>query len=584
MAGPDAAGDTFSPRLYPTIVADLLTTLTGGTVRESLTVPGGNGALPLALLSQRPVRRVSHLEGRASVGAGSTAREIPYIFTTADFELVSSSGDPAELDRIHFRPKGRRPVPGSTLIVNYYPVQTRPVPLTDLNVGSVTRTLLETVALELALTQQQLQRVYRSAFLGTAEGDSLDQVVALVGVTRLPANQPVVTVRFTRRNDVTGRLAIPAGTAVTDADGTRYLTTVELVLEAGEPSREVLAAGESAATKVVDSGALDRMEIAVAGVSLVTNAEPARALTTPETDDDLRRRAAGSFHGVVRGTADALTFAVRSVHGVKDVKLSEWPNGVQPGEVRLDVAYADPSAAVKAEVARVVEEFRPAGIRVLTNEAPRLQVGVTVALTLARPIGSGTDLHRLQSGIEQRLFDHLTSVPPGGSVRRSRLAALVLADPEVSDVTVTLAPPGGAPAPELTLSAGQVVEPVRPFTFPAPVVEGAAAGTSTSTVNAMLPVHLVPGVTVVEASAAITAALTSHLGGRGPTAALTFDGMAAAIRDDTRFALVRSDAALTVEGGGRFLQLTDAVGSYTPAPGETLNTGDVGVEPREGGA
>lgn len=580
--GPSPALDTFAPRLYPDIVRDLLTTLTGGTVRESLIVPTGDATLPLALLAQRPVRRVSHLEGLVAVGKGPTATEIRYVFTSADFELISSSGDPANLDRIQFRPKGRRPVPGSTLIVNYYPVQTRPVPLTDLNVGSVTRTLLETVGVELALTYQQLQRVYRSAFVGTAEGDSLDKVVALVGVGRLPANQPVVSLRFTRRDDVAGRLAIPAGTAVSDDKGNRYLTTVELVLEAGESAREVLASGDSPDTKVVDAGALTRMEVAIAGVSTVTNPQPSRALASAETDDDLRRRAAGAFHGVVRGTADALTFAVRSVQGVKDVTMTEAPNGV-PGEVRLDVAYGDPSPAVKTEVARVIEEFRPAGVRVLTSDAPRLQVGVTVALTLAGPLGRGTDLSKLQAGIEQRLADHLSSIPPGGSVRRSRLSAIVLSDPEIADVAVTLAPAGGTPGPELSLPAGSVIDVVRPFTFPTPTIEGAAGGATSSTVSVVLPIHLVAGVTVTEATAAINAAVQSHLAGRGPAAPLSFDGLAAAIRDDTRFALVRSDASVTVEGSGRFLQLTDGVGSYAPAVGETLAMGNVGVDPREGG-
>jgi uncharacterized phage protein gp47/JayE len=575
--------DTFEPRLYPDIVRDLLTTLTGGTVRESLTVPAGDGALPLDLLAQRPVRRVSHLEGVVEVGTGPNTRDLPYVFTSADFELIASTGVPGDLDRIAFRRKSRRPIPGSTLVVNYYPVQTRPVPLTDLNVGSVTRTVLETMAVELALTYQQLRRVYRSAFLSTAEGDSLDQVVALIGVSRLPANQPIVTLRFTRRPDVPGRLAIPAGTAVTDLTGTRYLTTVELVLEPGEAGREVLAAGESPATKIVDAGALDRMEVAVAGVSTVTNPQPSRAPASPETDDDLRRRAAGAFHGVVRGTTDALTFAVRSVAGVGAVKLTEAPNGV-PGEVLLDVAYADPSADVKAAVALAVEEFRPAGVQVLINEAARLQVAVRVALTLAAPLTGATDLLRLQSGVEQRLAEHLTSIAPGGTARRTRLASIVLTDPEIADAEITLTPAAGSPGPELTLPAGQVIDLTRPFEFPAPVVEGAANTPTTSTVNAILPVHLVAGVTLSDVSTAVTLAVTSYLGGRNLTSALTVDGLAAAIRDDTRFGLVRAETTVTVEGGGRFVQLTDGIGAYTPVSGETLMLGQIDVDPREGGA
>ncbi len=45
----------------------------------------------------------------------------------------------------------------------------------------------------------------------------------------------------------------------------------------------------------------------------------------------------------------------------------------------------------------------------------------------------------------------------------------------------------------------------------------------------------------------------------------------AAIRDDSRFALIRAEATVTVETGERFLQLSDGVGEYMPGPGERLD-------------
>jgi hypothetical protein len=89
---------------------------------------------------------VSSLDG----SVGTAEKPVPYRFTAADFELISTAGD-ANLDAIRFRDGGRRPIPNSDLTVNYYPVQTPPVPVNDLNVGSVVRTLLETVAVEMAV-------------------------------------------------------------------------------------------------------------------------------------------------------------------------------------------------------------------------------------------------------------------------------------------------------------------------------------------------------------------------------------------------------------------------------------------------
>jgi hypothetical protein len=72
---------SYVPRRYDEIVRDLLTTLTGGTVAESLTAPPADVALVPARLRDRPVRRVSHLEGLI----GSPDNPVRYRFTAADF-------------------------------------------------------------------------------------------------------------------------------------------------------------------------------------------------------------------------------------------------------------------------------------------------------------------------------------------------------------------------------------------------------------------------------------------------------------------------------------------------------------------
>lgn len=575
---------TYTPRTYDAIVRDLLTTLTGGTVRETITAPAAGATVVPDKLRDRPVRRVSHLEGEIEAGPASPSPRIPYRFTDADFELVSSSGDPAQADGIRFRDGGRRPVPGTDLTVNYYPLTAPPVPVNDLNVGSVVRTLLETVGRELAETYQHLQHVYDSAFLDTASDSSLDNVVALVGVRRLAAGHPVVRVRLSRGDGgAAGRVTVPVGTALTDADGARYLTTAELTLEPGEPSRDVVAAAESPATPLVDTGALDRLEMLVAGIGVVTNPEPARAVAAPETDDELRRRARGALHGTTRGTLDALRFGVLSLKGVKDLQIVEAPNGVY-GELRVTVAYEDPNdTTVQDAVSRAIDEFRPAGVRVLTGAGARLKVGVRIALTLAGSGVSGAEQQALKDAVTGRVTGFLRAVAPGGTVRRAQLAALVLSDDRIVDATLQLLPEGRDATETLVLSGGQVLELSGVEYDPVAAESAAPAGATTSTVSAVLPVHLLPGVTEAAATAAINAAFDGLLSTRAPGAPLTVDGLAATIRDDTRYVLVRSDAQVTVEAGERFLQLTDGVGSYEPAAGETLRRGTVGIDVREGG-
>src|SRR6185312_4249700 len=87
---------SYEPRTYDQIVRDILTTLTGGTVRETVTAPAGNAVITPDKLKNRPVRRVSSLDGVI----GTPDKPVDYRFTAADFELISTSSDDSNKDAI----------------------------------------------------------------------------------------------------------------------------------------------------------------------------------------------------------------------------------------------------------------------------------------------------------------------------------------------------------------------------------------------------------------------------------------------------------------------------------------------------
>lgn len=589
--------DSFTPRPYPDIVRDLLTTLTGGTVRETAVVPAGD-VIVLATLADRPIRRVSHLQGVIDVqrpirdAAGEIVRDargdaeletvpVPFRFTDADFEVIATGAAGSELDAVRFRPNGHRPPTGSLVTVNYYPTQTRPAPITDLNVGSVTRTMLESVARELAVEELLLENVYRSAFVETAEGSNLDKVVALVGVQRRPPGVATVRVRFSRAPGSTGRITVPTNTVVTDGDGNRYATTAPLVLEPGEPSREILCAAVSRSTPAVAAATLNQLEVLIAGVAGISNEAPAAAAAAPETDDELRRRARSALAVAARGTVDALRFGLLSVPGVKDVTVTEFPRGV-PGEIDVTVAYERPGdAALEAEVRDRIEDLRPAGVRVRPIAAAAAPVTVTAALTLA---GSGlpaAELPTLQTALEERLDTLVRTIPPGGSLRQAQAAQAALADPRVVDAMFEFAF-GGVPSGTVTAAAGAVFQLVRPVTLVLGTESGAGLG-STIQLDALVPVHLLAGVTVTEATEALQTAAGTYARGLAGGSTITVDGLVAALRDDSRYAIVRAQVSLRTEAGDRFLQLADGVGAQPVGPADQVALRSIGVDVREGG-
>jgi hypothetical protein len=210
-------------------------------------------------------------------------------------------------------------------------------------------------------------------------------------------------------------------------------------------------------------------------------------------------------------------------------------------------------------------------------------VGVRVQLTLAGTGVTGPDLAALKAALQTKIVGALNAVPPGGAVRRAKLTALAMEDGRIVDARVFLTPEGGAEVEDLTLAAGEVMSVNTPVQFSQPQTEQAVTATLDVQVSAVLPIHLTPGTTEVQATGAIDSAFTSYLATRASDSPLTVDGVAAAIRDDTRFALIRSETIVTVESGQRFFQLTDGVGSYAPAPNERLRKQTLSVDVREGG-
>lgn len=568
----------FDPRAYPDIVRDLLVTLTGGTVRELVPVPvPADDAIVLDRLVDRPLHRISHIEGfveRASEETGVA----PYRFTTADFELIATDGGDVR-DAVRFRPEGRQPAPGTDLTVSYYPDDIPTPPLTDLNVGSVTRTIMESIGVELALEEQLLEQVYRSAFLDTAEGGSLDKVVALVGVTRLPGGVPTVKLRFTRQPGSTGQITVPTGTAVTDETGEfRYATLTALTLEPGEAERKVTAASTNSAGPA-PATVLNRPEILISGISAVSNLNAASPAAAPETDAVLRKRARKALHIAGAGTLDALEYGIKGIDGVKDVTVTEFPNGVA-GEVKLDIVYATPGdTALEAFVATRIEKLRPAGVRVIAGEAETKTLSVTVTLTLEDAIFPESDFAALQSEAEDRLTAVIDAVSPGGTVRSGPLIAALLQDVRIVDATVMLTPEGAAAADSYQLEDGIGLDLIRPFAFAPPVILNAAAADGQPVdVDLILPITLETGETAASAEVAVRTAAESYLNTAARAgAALSFDGLAAAIRDDTRFVLDRSVGSMTVETVDRFSQLTDGLGQFTDTTGKAIRLRDVSL-------
>jgi hypothetical protein len=208
--------------------------------------------------------------------------------------------------------------------------------LSDFYVGSVTRTLVETFSFELGLLYQKMERVYLSAFIDTAEGINLEQVVAVLGIKRGLPDYATGTVSFTR-DAGKDNIIIPIGTLVSTEEGSGntkkvYQTIEEKTLAPDMITLDVkVQAVERGEEYDAAEAEISVMPRPIPGVKSVTNKGKVRVTGKKrETDEELRERAKNTLISSGKATLLSIENTLLSMPGVSDVKVVEdyaFPQG-----------------------------------------------------------------------------------------------------------------------------------------------------------------------------------------------------------------------------------------------------------------
>lgn len=307
--------------------------------------------------------------------------------------------------------------------------------LTDLSGGSVVRTLMEVFAREMAVCYEQLDLVYRSAYLDTAAGAALNNVVALAGMQRRPAGHLEGLVTFARARPAAQDIHIPAGTLVAGrgqpvfatvgaavlAQGERLVSVGVLSLEPAGPA----AGGASAGPVVVKAGDLNTMPRPIAEIESVSNPAAMIPRQRAETDDELRQRARAQAHASTAGTVAAIEQAVRSL-GIREVKVLEYPvdRSLVPGQIQVVIGDPDLSLDLLEQVADKIELVRPAGIAVASGPASKVTVQVTATLTLDVE-RSEREKKAIEAQLSTDLSAYFDQLAVGESVHQAKVRTLL---------------------------------------------------------------------------------------------------------------------------------------------------------------
>jgi hypothetical protein len=365
--------ETLITRPYQEIVDDVLTAIVGGVVNEPILFDIKSDLYRLS----EPADDIRGITGKANGKPYTFLKEIDYFFNEG-------------ANGVEWESTGTRPDDNSEFRVDYFRPNSRS-PLTDINVGSVTRTLSEAISREISTVYEQINLAYLSAFIDTAEGRSLELVVAILGITRKTKEAAVGLETFFRQSGAVGNITIPEGTVLATAAGIIFETTQPRTLQQGQLRIDapIRATADFKGDKgKVAAGTINQLMQPIVGIARVTNFDATFLGAEDESDVELRLRAKAALRSLGKATLAALRRVVFEGRG----NLTEvWdPDGPpdhrsDPGTVTL-LIEAEPERF--ASLNGAVQETRAAGVQATVISRyvffkPRIFATIAPGLTAA---------------------------------------------------------------------------------------------------------------------------------------------------------------------------------------------------------
>ena len=168
----------FERKKFREIVDDILTQITKGVIREKHLAQPNRVKYKL---KYTPLKEIVKVEGVYNGETVVFEKGVDYI---------------QDGDFLYWLDGGKKPDDNTFFFVNY--IYGEPIGLTDINPGSVLRTLVEAISREIEYLYTQMEHVYKAGFIDTATGTSLDFVVSILGISRKQAEYARGIVTFGR--------------------------------------------------------------------------------------------------------------------------------------------------------------------------------------------------------------------------------------------------------------------------------------------------------------------------------------------------------------------------------------------------
>ena len=308
--------------------------------------------------------------------------------------------------------------------------------LTDFQVGSVIRTMYESFAYEIGILYEQLNQVYLSAFIDSAEGSQLEMLVALLGIQRGLPDFAEGTVTF-QRDLGTDIIEIPVGTLVTTEDSEKspkkaYTTIESQIFPANSKTLDVkIQAVERGEEQVTKEETINIMPLPIPGIKSVINKSPIQFTgKKTETDEELRKRAKIALISSGKASNIALENALLSQPSVREVKLIERFNDPDKkyGLVDIFVDGVDFSNETKVQSLKSqIDKVRASGVFVRLQSAILVPIDAVFKIEINPGIKiSEMERKTIEKSVEESIIAYISQIKMGQPLLFSQLTRQIL--------------------------------------------------------------------------------------------------------------------------------------------------------------
>lgn len=250
-------------------------------------------------------------------------------------------------------------------------VSARTDKLTDFNVGSATRTLLESVALQGEEFYYDLKKGIEHAIANSCYN--------AFSFYRKPATKATGYVTIFYSEPISQEILIPKGSIFHTGNKRskkEYYKTVENI-KVKEGSQSVILkieAVEPGKRGNALAGEICKMELGSPNIEIIANTNDITNGTNEESEASRSQRFKEYVHTLQKGTAEAVAYGIKEVPGVSGVYIDD--NYI--GFVRAYVHDKDGnlSEELKADVIKAVDKYRAGGIEVEIKPAVKIIVDI----------------------------------------------------------------------------------------------------------------------------------------------------------------------------------------------------------------